>query len=71
MKRKICYKAVPGGYEWKLGICKDLLEIRDNEDVQLPGFSLEEIEKLLSFICVSSFHTLHFNKCTLLQCKCM
>ena len=53
VKRKICYKAVPGGHEWKLGICKDLLEIRDNEDVQLPGFSLAEIEELLSFICVS------------------
>ena len=46
------YSALPEGEEWRLGLTKELIDVRLNR-MDLPGFSSNEISDLLRIACVS------------------
>ena len=52
VKKKMKYFAVPEVEVWRLSLVDDLLKARDNISA-LPGFSLAEVEEMLTFICTS------------------
>ena len=47
IKRILKYFPVPGEEEWRLTILRELV------DMQIPGFSLEEVQEIRDFICTS------------------
>ena len=53
VKKRVCYKEIPVYEMWRLDICQELLRLRDSCHLQLVGFSAQEVDELLRFICVS------------------
>ena len=47
VKQNVKYRTMPIDEKWTLGLCKELLEIRDKDDVLLPKFTHEEVDTLL------------------------
>ena len=47
------YAKCPENENWRLSLIDELIEIRTNPSELLPGFTLEEIEDMLSHVCVS------------------
>ena len=45
------YRAVPEGEEYRINFIYDLLELRENQ--QYTNLSMNEIENMLAFLCVS------------------
>ena len=50
--RKIVYQPVPIDDEWRIGMLKELLDIR-NHDASLQEFTWEELEDILEFVCTT------------------
>ena len=53
VKTKLKYMIVPQNEEWRVALCQELLQIRDDDHTELRGFSPEECEELLQHICIS------------------
>ena len=53
VKEKLCYRVVPDNQEWRVKMCKEVKSIRDNRETSLPGFTDDEINQILQFLCVS------------------
>ena len=52
VKRKVRYTNTPLGDEWKVNLSKELLDIRDDDDLTLPWFSSDELMCILDHVCV-------------------
>ena len=50
---KLCYFKPPDSEKWRTIIGQKLLQVCDSESLQLPGFNIDEVNDLLSYICVS------------------
>ena len=46
------YFPVPEGDTWRIGILDELLDSRSSI-AEIPGFTQEEIQDLIDFVCVS------------------
>ena len=53
IKKKLCYKEVPADETWRVHLGKELLQVQNGCEMVLPGFSKEECEELLKFVCTS------------------
>ena len=53
MKKKSVYSVIPEYEKWRISMCKELLKLRDNQQVELHGFDPEEIKEMLNYACVS------------------
>ena len=53
VKSMLRYKNLPATESWRLGICEELMSVRDNEGSHIMGFSSDEVNELLRFACVS------------------
>ena len=49
----LVYRQIPTTEEWRIGLVNDLIEIKRDNEVLLPGFTLEEIDEMLHFACVT------------------
>ena len=52
VKKKMKYFAVPEEESWRPSLLSDLLKSRNNIST-LPGFSLDEVDEMLKFVCSS------------------
>ena len=52
IRDNVKYSYVPEGEQWRLGIGQDMLGVSDGKCV-LEGFTKDEINDILTFICVS------------------
>ena len=52
VKSKLRYAAVPIGQEWKLPLVTELYSLKCNEK-SLPGFTYDEIDAMLQYICIT------------------
>ena len=51
--KKTIYQGTGTVYEtWRVPLCRELLDLR-SEDMLLPGFSIEEQEDMLAYVCSS------------------
>ena len=53
VKKNMRYMQVPEGEQWRVSLLKELLMIRSNVSEGLPGFSSEEVQDLIDYLCVS------------------
>ena len=53
IKKKMKYRDVPIGEEWRVNLSKELLKIQNGNDVTIPGFTSEEYEELIRYVCVA------------------
>ena len=60
----IIYNEIPDAEKWRIGVINELSKVRTNE-VEVPNFSLQEVQNMLEFVCVS-WHLLHLY-CNLLN----
>ena len=51
-KKCVRYLDIPEDEEWRIGLCNELISIRDSDNVLLPGFDSEELNSLLRYVCV-------------------
>ena len=49
---KICFARIPENELWRIDSVKELSQIKSGH-LKLEGFSVEEIEDMLQFICAS------------------
>ena len=49
---EIDYFAVPVGEEYRVDFIKELIEVKNNT-MEVDGFENEELDEILSFLCVS------------------
>ena len=52
VKKKIRYRNIPPGDEWKAHLAKELIDLRDDDNLTLPGFSADEQKFILDQLCV-------------------
>ena len=52
VKKKIRYWNIPPGDEWKAHLAKELIDLRDDDNLTLPGFSADEQKFILDQLCV-------------------
>ena len=48
----LVYKEIPEGELWRVEMLKELIEERSN-NIEIEGFSTEELDDMINFICVS------------------
>ena len=53
VKNKLRYMQTPDDRLWRPILGAELLKVRDDEVFSLPGFNSDEIELMLTYICVS------------------
>ena len=53
VKSKLTYYPVPEDETWRIPFCKELLQLRNDDNFYLPGFSFEEQTELLNYVCIS------------------
>ena len=53
VKKNVRYMATPPADLWRVCFCKELLQVQEGSQLELPGFSKEECEELLKFACVT------------------
>ena len=53
IKKKMTYEVVPEEEQWRLDIGQELLRLRVNGCLNLPGFSSTEVKELLRHVCVT------------------
>ena len=46
------YRPVPEAQQYRVGIVKELIEVQNNQ-LEVPGFTLDELDELLQYLCVS------------------
>lgn len=49
----LSYREIPQEEAWRIETIKELIEIKTDPDNLLPNFPKEEIEEILSLLCVS------------------
>ena len=52
VKTTMKYSCIPEDEEWRDQAVNELLMLR-NESLSLPGFSMDEIKKMMDFVCTS------------------
>ena len=52
VKAKLRYATVPNDQEWRVQVANDLYAMRKDSGI-IPGFSSDEIECMLQFVCIS------------------
>ena len=52
VKSRLRYVNVPNDQEWRVHLASELYDIR-NESRTIPGFSSDEIECMLQYVCIS------------------
>ena len=52
VKDKVRYRVIPDDETWRIDMCKELMNLRRNDDIQVVGFTTDELEELLTFLCV-------------------
>ena len=53
VKRKFCYYAIDESEKWREIVARELLQARQNKQLEIPGFDNAEIETLFNFICTN------------------
>jgi len=53
VKKNLRYFKLSADEHWRLDLCKELLNLRDTDDINLPGFNDEDLNSLLTYVCVS------------------
>jgi hypothetical protein len=53
VKKMMVYKAAPADEEWRISLGQELFQLRGAGQLVLPGFTCEEQEELLHYVCVS------------------
>ena len=53
VKEKVTFRVVPESEKWRLSLSKELYKIRDEKNYESPGFSTDETEAMLRYICIS------------------
>ena len=51
VKMKVKYRPNAADQDWKVELCKELLNLRDGNGIELPGFSAEEQKEILDHVC--------------------
>ena len=49
----LSYREIPQEESWRINVIKELIEIKTDPANLLPDFPIEEIDEILSFLCVS------------------
>ena len=49
----LSYREIPQEESWRINVIKELIEIKTDPPNSLPDFPKEEIDEILSFLCVS------------------
>ena len=52
VKKNIRYNVIPEAEKWRVGLCNELISIRDNGNNHLANFDSEELACLLRYVCV-------------------
>ena len=50
--RKVVFKEIPAGQEWRINVVKELSDVKNN-NLEVSGFELEEIKTMLTWICTT------------------
>ena len=53
VKKNVKYSEILRGEAWRIGLCNELLLIRDDEECYVPGFDSDELDCLLRYLCVT------------------
>ena len=53
VKKSVTYREIPTDESWRVGLCQELLAIRDDDDSYVPGFDDDDLESILSYICIT------------------
>ena len=53
IKKNMVFSRPPPEDEWRIPLGQELLQLRDRSNLDLPGFSLEEQEEILHYLCVT------------------
>ena len=53
IKKNMVFSRIPSEDEWRIPLGQELLQLRDRSNLDLPGFSLEEQEEILHYLCVT------------------
>ena len=53
VKKQLIYKPPPAEEFWRLDLCKELIDIRDSDDIIVPGFTDDEVTQMLSIVCAA------------------
>ena len=51
VKKKMVYQRIPEEEQWRINLATELFQFRDLE-LSIPGFSMDEINDMLNFICI-------------------
>ena len=52
VKNTLRYFPVPEDEDWRIQICSEIMSIcKNNNDIEIPGFDMHEINDMLKFIC--------------------
>ena len=38
---------------WRVGLCKEIIEVQKGSQLEIPGFSKEECDAILRYACVT------------------
>ena len=49
---KVAFKEIPNGQEWRVNAVRELIEVQ-NDKLEVSGFDSEEIETMLTWICMT------------------
>ena len=58
VKKNIKYAEIPRCEACRIGLCNELLLIRDDEECYVPGFDSDELDCLVRYLCVIYFSTI-------------
>ena len=53
VKAKLRYRTIPNDEIWRLSLSRELKNICDNNDLLPPGFTNDEVEEMLKYVCSS------------------
>ena len=53
VKKHMRYMQVPEGQQWRVAMIKELMMIRKNVESELQGFSVDDVNNMLDYLCVS------------------
>ena len=53
VKQQLKYKVPPVEEIWRVNLSKELINMRDNNDFLVPGFTDFEVTQMLNYVCVT------------------
>ena len=53
VKQELQYKVPPVEEIWRVNLSKELINMRDNNDFLVPGFTDFEVTQMLNYVCVT------------------